>query len=333
MAWQVDTLFFYLMAVSAFFTLLIFVAVVYLALKYRRRVGNEQAQHVKTNYKLEVAWTVIPFLLTLVMFGWGAQLFVSANRPPAGAMEIYVMGKQWMWKIQHPSGRKEINELHVPRGRPVLLNMTSQDVIHDFGLPDFRIKKDVIPGTYTYEWFTATEDGEYYIFCDQYCGALHSEMVGKVVVMEPQDYAAWAAGAAADESPVRAGERLFTVYGCSSCHGQRAPTLAGVYMSKVELEGGGSVVADEQYLRESIVDPSAKFVKGFGPWRGQNMPTFKGQLSDEQIYQLIAYIKSLQSAQSGTTVQPVPENHGVKIERRVPGVQSDVNYPAPGSNQ
>ena len=293
-AHRVDALFLYLLAVSTFFTLLIFVLIVYFGLKYRRRPGV-LPKPVKTNTTLEIAWSVIPFILTMVMFAWGAGLYVHMNRPPPDAMEINVVAKQWMWKMQHPTGAREINELHVPAGRPVKLVMTSQDVIHSFFVPAFRTKADVLPGRYHTEWFTATKPGEYHLFCAEYCGDYHSRMIGRIVVMEPAKYQAWLAGVSPDLSPVSAGEKLFTEKACITCHGQRGPGLVGVYGSKRRVIEDGQVkevTADEAYLRESILNPSKKVVVGFPPL----MPTFEGQLTEEQILDLIAYIKSLREA-------------------------------------
>ena len=294
--WEVDALFFFELAVSAFFVFLIAGLVIYFSLKYRRRSDNDVPPYTPVNPMLEVTYTLVPLALMLIMFFWGSYLFVKAKTPPANAMQINVIGKQWMWKAQHPEGPREINSLHVPLGRPIKLVMTSQDVIHDFGIPAFRIKQDVVPGNYSFGWFTATRAGEYHLFCDQYCGAWHSKMLGTVVVMEPAAYEAWLAGHVADEPPAVSGARLFQSYGCAVCHGQRAPTLAGLYMSQVRLNDGGTVIADDNYLRESIVQPNAKIVAGYGPI----MPTFQGQLTEEQIFDLIEYIKSLAAARDNS---------------------------------
>jgi cytochrome c oxidase subunit 2 len=291
-AWQVDYLFFFELIVSAFFVLLIAGLIIYFSLRYRRRSEDEIPPYTKPSRLVETSYIVLPFGLMMIMFFWGGSVYVNAKRAPANAMQINVIGKQWMWKIQHPEGAREINALHVPVGRAVKLVMTSQDVIHDFGIPAFRIKQDVIPGAYTTEWFQADRTGEYHLFCDQYCGALHSQMIGTVTVMEPGAYQAWLAGLVPNDPPAVVGAALFQSYGCTACHGQRAPTMAGLYMSKVILDNGRTVIADESYLRESIVDPAAKIVAGYGPI----MPTFRGQLSEEQIFDLIEYIKSLGSA-------------------------------------
>jgi cytochrome c oxidase subunit 2 len=242
---------------------------------------------------LELMWTIIPFFIAMGMFGWGAKVFFDLYRVPAGAMEIFVVGKQWMWKVQHASGQREINELHVPAGRPVRLIMGSEDVIHSFYIPAFRVKADVIPGRYNTLWFQATTPGRYHLFCAEYCGTKHSGMIGSVVVMEPTEYQAWLSGGPTSDSPAATGEKLFTSLACVTCHtgdaASRGPNLAGVFGHEVELQGGGKVVADEAYLRESIVNPQAKVVAGFPPI----MPPFQGMVSEEQLLQLIAYLKSL----------------------------------------
>jgi cytochrome c oxidase subunit 2 len=227
--------------------------------------------------------------------------------PPDDAMVIHVVAKQWMWKIQHPNGRKEIDELHVPLGRPVKLVMTSEDVIHAFFLPAFRIKQDVLPGRYTQEWFIPTKLGEYDLFCSRYCGTSHSHMRGRLIVMLPGDYDLWAANAALDDRPEAAGGRLFSQYGCIACHGQQAPTLAGIYGKPQPMQDGTTVVADEDYLRESIIYPRAKIVAGFPPI----MPSYQGQLSEEQLFQIIAYIKSLKNPAGPP---PVPASGLIPVE-------------------
>jgi cytochrome c oxidase subunit 2 len=303
-AFQVDLLYGFLLAVSAFFSILIAVAVVGLSIKYRRRSPDQRTPHIHGSTALEVTWSVIPFGITMIMFFWGAQLFVTMKRPPDDALQVNVVGKQWMWKLQHLEGRREINELHVPVGRPVKLTLTSEDVIHSFYVPAFRIKQDAVPGRYTTTWFEATKIGRYHLFCAEYCGTVHSGMIGSIVVMDPADYQSWLAGESGGAgtamaattgavSIASAGEGLFGQLGCATCHksegGALGPSLVGVPGKTVALEGGASVTADDDYLRESILTPQAKVVAGFKPV----MPTFKGQVSEEQILQLIAYIKSL----------------------------------------
>ncbi len=291
MAKRVDALYAFLVSVSGFFAVLIAVLVVTFAIRYRRRSPGDRPAPIHGSLRLELLWTVIPFGLAMVMFSWGASVYVSMARPPDDALTVFVVGKQWMWKLQHVEGRREINELHVPVGRAVRLTMTSEDVIHSFFVPAFRIKQDVIPGRYTTAWFEATKPGTYHLFCAEYCGTQHSGMIGQVVVMEPAEYQAWLSGGAPTGSMASKGAALFEQLGCITCHrgdsGGRGPQLAGVFGKPVRLQNGESVVADESYLRESILNPQAKIVAGFQPI----MPTFKGLVSEEGIMQLIAYIK------------------------------------------
>jgi cytochrome c oxidase subunit 2 len=293
MATQVDGLFFFLVGVSVFFAALIFIVIIVFAVKYRRRSENEQPQEIHSDLRLEILWTVIPLGLTLVMFVWGAKLFFIINDPPANSLEINVVAKQWMWKVQHPEGQLEIDELHIPVGRPVKLIMTSQDVIHDFFVPAFRVKKDVLPGRYTTVWFEATVPGEYHLFCSQYCGTQHSLMIGRIVVMPLTEYQAWLSGGATGVSLATAGERLFQRLGCNTCHVEsgagRGPSLVGLFGKTVKLAGGHSVTADETYIRESIVNPQAKIVAGYEPI----MPTFKGLISEDGLLQILAYLRTL----------------------------------------
>jgi cytochrome c oxidase subunit II len=306
-ATQIDAVYFFMVAVTAFFALLIAVLVTVFAIKFRRRHPDEIGVAIHGSLALELLWSVIPFFIVMVMFAWGAKVFFDVYRPPAGAMEIFVVGKQWMWKVQHQDGRREINELHVPVGRPVKLVMGSEDVIHSYYIPAFRVKADVIPGRYNSMWFTATRAGRYHLFCAEYCGTKHSGMIGWVTAMEPGDYQAWLGGASATASPVAAGEKLFNeVLACSSCHQpgaqSRGPVLAGLWGKSVELQGGGSATFDEAYVRESIVNPQAKLVVGYQPI----MPTFQGLVTEEQLLQLIAYVRSI-SQQAGTPgATPVP---------------------------
>ena len=329
MAWRVDLLFFFELAVSAFFVMLIAGLVVYFSIKYRRRSDDEIPPYTPPNPMIEAMYFIVPFLIMLVMFFWGGYVYVRAKQPPANAMQINVIGKQWMWKVQHPEGPREINALHIPIGRPIKLEMTSQDVIHDFGIPAFRIKQDVLPGYYSTEWFVATTPGEYHIFCDQYCGDLHSKMIGTVVAMEPAAYQAWLAGTIPNEPPAVSGARLFQSYGCAACHGQRAPTLAGLYMSKVKLDDGREVIADDDYLRESIVEPAAKLVAGYGPI----MPTFRGQLTEEQIFDLIEYIKSLGAAMNNAIPGASPAGPQTQPAGPVNGYRPDLLPDQPPARQ
>ena len=299
---EVDAVYFFLVSVTAFFSLLIATLIVVFVIKYRRRHDQEVGVAIHGALALEMLWTIIPFGIVMVMFTWGAKVFFDLYRVPAGAMEIFVVGKQWMWKIQHANGQREINELHVPVGRPVKLIMGSEDVIHSFFIPDFRVKADVIPGRYNVLWFNATRPGTYHLFCAEYCGTKHSGMIGRIVAMEPSDFQAWLGGGAAADSPVAAGEKLFSSLVCNTCHMEnqqgRGPVLTNLFGSKVQLQNGSTVVVDEAYLRESIVNPQAKIVAGFQPI----MPTFQGLVTEEQLLQLIAYIKSL--SQKGAAPPP-----------------------------
>ncbi len=296
---KTDVVFNSLLGLSVFLTLVIYAVILFFAVKYRQRPGNEVAQRVPTSIALETAWTVIPFFILVGLFLWSGFVFFQTAEAPPGALEMYVVGKQWMWKLQHPEGRREINELHVPVNRAVKLIMTSEDVIHSFYLPSFRIKKDVLPGRYTSQWFRATQTGTYHLFCAEYCGTNHSGMIGQVVVMSPTDYSKWLGGGTPGQTPQAEGEQLFGRLGCSTCHlataTGRCPTLTGLFGSTVKLTTGGTVVADESYIRESIVDPGVKIVAGYQPI----MPSFSGQVSEEQLVALIAYIKSLRPAQKG----------------------------------
>jgi cytochrome c oxidase subunit II len=289
---EVDHLLYFLMAVSIFFTLLIFGAIFYFAVRYRRRSETELPHSVHTGWALEIVWSVIPFGLTMIMFGWGASIFFRESRPPDNAMQIYAVGKQWMWKLQHMEGQREINELHIPINRPVKLLMTSEDVIHSFYVPDFRTKQDVVPGRYTTTWFEATKPGKYHLFCAEYCGTNHSGMIGWVYAMTPQDYQVWLAGGTTG-SMAQDGAKLFEDLACNNCHkpdgSGRGPSLVGVFGSTVKLVGGGTVRADEAYVRESILNPAAKVVEGYMP----DMPTFQGLITEENVVQLIEYVKSL----------------------------------------
>ena len=293
MAKDVDYLYFFLTAVTVFFSVLIFSLVFFFAVRYRRRSEAERPKPIHGALSLEIFWSVIPLGLTMVMFFWGATLYIQMRRAPANATQLFVVGKQWMWKIQHPEGQREINELHVPVGRPVKLTMTSEDVIHSFYVPAFRVKMDVLPGRYTEMWFTPTKTGEYHLFCAEYCGTKHSGMIGKVIVMEPADYEVWLSGAPAGESLEQAGARLFTQFNCHTCHEQgptsRGPSLHEILGRTVRMKTGETVTVDEAYLRESILQPNAKVVAGYEAV----MPTYQGQLGEEQVLQLIAYIKSL----------------------------------------
>jgi cytochrome c oxidase subunit 2 len=295
---SVDRIFAIELICSVFVVLLVAGLLLGFAIVYRRRSTEDSPPRIGTHYGLEALWTGATFLLFTGFFFLGAGLYVRMKRPPENAQQIYVVGKQWMWKIQHADGLREINQLHVPVGQTTELVMTSEDVIHDFFIPAFRIKQDVIPGSYTSQWFTATKPGTYHLFCSQYCGTDHATMVGEVVVLTRADYDKWRAGVGPTESPAESGRLLFSSYGCIQCHGQTAPTLAGLYMSPVHLNDGSTVIADDEYLRRSIIDPNAQIVAGYPAI----MPGYRGQLTPEQVNTLVEYIKILKTAESPATM-------------------------------
>ena len=290
---KVDALYFFALALTAFFTLLIFAGVIFLFVKYRRKSEDEVGEPIHGSLVLEIAWSIIPFIIVMFLFAWGAEVFLVGMRTPEDAKEYLATGKQWMWKFQHPEGHREINTLHVPVGEKIKITMTSEDVIHSFFVPAFRVKNDVLPGRYTQVWFEATKTGAYHLFCTEYCGAEHSQMIGTVYVMEPDEYEEWLAGGIVGSTPVAAGADLFRQYACNTCHENednlRGPSLVGIAGQEVQLVGGRSAVRDENYLRESILRPSAKMVEGYA----NLMPTYQGQITEEGVAHLIAYIKNL----------------------------------------
>jgi cytochrome c oxidase subunit II len=289
----VDHLYFALTFITLFFTIGIFSTIFFFMVKYRRRTDDETPGETEENLPLELAWTIIPTLICVGLFLWASSLYFENSRPPSASTEIFVIGKQWMWHIQHPEGVREINELHVPVGVPVELTMTSEDVIHDFYIPAFRVKKDVIPGRYSTLWFQATKVGTYHLFCAQYCGADHAEMLGWVYVMSPADYEAWLSSGSPSQTMVQIGEKTFNKLGCSSCHVAdgtgRGPSLVGAYGKEEELKSGEKRLVDEAFIRQAIINPNSVVLKNYPPI----MPTFRGQVNEEQVLQLIAYVKSL----------------------------------------
>ncbi|GIK40966.1 MAG: cytochrome c oxidase subunit 2 [Chloroflexota bacterium] len=289
----VDAVYFLLTGLSLFFALTVLFFILFFAIKYRRGSNADRSGIVLESRKLELFWSVVPLLLALGVFVIQAKAYFDLYRPPVNALEIYIVGRQWMWKAQHPEGQEEINQLHVPVNRPVRLIMTSQDVIHSFYIPAFRVKQDVLPGRYTSIWFEATQPGTYHLFCAEYCGTDHAQMGGSVVVMPEAEYQQWLSGGMGNVPLAQAGEALFQQLGCVTCHQAdnegRGPSLAGVFGQEVQLEGGQIVTADEEYLRESIINPRAKIVAGYP----SIMPTYQGQISDEGLQQIVAYLKSL----------------------------------------
>jgi cytochrome c oxidase subunit 2 len=302
----VDALFFTLVGISVFFTVLIAGLEVYFAVKYRRRSPGEIPPKTATSFALEAAWIGIPFLICLVIFVWGASLYFTIYSAPKETMEIYVTAKQWMWRFQHVGGQREINELHVPLGSRVKLTMTSEDVIHSFFVPAFRVKADVLPGQGRYRvvWFEPTKPGRWRLFCAEYCGMNHSGMIGWVEVMQPQEFQTWLSAGGAEGSMASSGQKLFQQLPCATCHKAdgrgRCPVLEGLFGKQVLLQDGRIVTADESYIRESILDPKAKIVANYEPI----MPNFTGLLSEEEIAQLVAYIKSIGGQQQGAATRP-----------------------------
>jgi len=330
MAGRVDALYIFLLIVTGMMALLVFVLVIFFAARFRHRPGV-RAEQIEGSTALEITWSAIPLLVFMVIFAWGAVVYFKERTPPADSTEVYVVAKQWMWKAEHAEGQREINELHVPVGRDVKLIMTSQDVIHSFYVPAFRIKQDVLPGRYTVEWFRATKPGVYHLFCAEYCGTQHSGMVGSIVVMEPAQYEAWINGGST--GPLSAtGEKMFAELGCVTCHRTdiqgRGPNLQGVFGKPVQLEDGRTVTADENYLRECILDPGAKRVKGFQPI----MPTFQGLVSEEQVNALVAYIKSISAVKPGagakTNASRVGPRDPNRIAAHADNAQADVTAQA-----
>lgn len=326
-AGAIDTLFLGYTLICAIFGVGIFVAIFYLGVKYRRGSKVDRSNPPLYNTWIEIVWTFGPLILLFVMFGWATSIYLFTKRPPDNAIQINVVGKQWMWKIQHPEGRWEMNELHVPVGRPVVLVMTSEDVIHDFFVPAFRIHQDVIPGEYDKEWFTPTQVGTYHLFCAQFCGSFHSQMTGEVTVMEPADYERWLRTGTYTQTLAAEGAVLFREAGCSGCHGAgssvRAPSLEGLYGHPVPVQivpqgtpasqlravlaktPATTIIADEKYIHDCIMLQS-QIPAGFEPI----MPVFKGQLSEQQVFQLTAYIKSLADSRTVSTGTPAGKYTG-----------------------
>lgn len=296
---NVDALYYFIHYLSLFFYVLIVGAIIYFIFRYRR--GHREGSGPTHNLPLEITWSVIPLILLLAMFLWGFRGFMDMSLAPRGAEEIKVVGRQWMWQFQYPNGFSQIGELHVPVGKPIKLVMSSEDVLHSFFVPTFRQKLDVIPGRYTSIWFEATMLGEHIVFCTEFCGDAHSDMLAKIVVHTPEDYAAWVEKAAQEDTTTplpELGERLYTSKACFTCHSNDGsvkvgPSFQGLFGSTRQFADGGSAVADETYLRQSMLEPAARIVQGFAP----AMPSFQGQLRDREIEALIAYIRTLSQQQ------------------------------------
>lgn len=306
-AQQTDYLYWGLLCFSATVVLIVFVPMIYFLFKYRRGKKADRRPVKLPEMKIEITWTVIPTILFVGLFAWGANIYWTIERPPRDAMDINVVGKQWMWKIQHPEGNREIDELHVPIDRVVKLTLASQDVIHSFFLPEFRVKQDVVPGRYTYLWFKADRLGTFHLFCSEYCGTYHAAMRGSVIVMTQAAYQHWLMKGNPGSTLAQDGEKLFREYGCSGCHVNsttiHAPPLDGVYGRPVPLADGDIVTADEGYIRDSILLPAKQIVAGYT----NDMPSFQGRLSEDDLLALIAYIKNI----SDTT----PEKENMEEEK------------------
>jgi len=304
MASRVDALYLFLVALTAVFSIGIGLAIVLFMVRFKRRHPDSIGARIHGGILLEITWSVVPLLISLSIFVWAAQIFFAMSRPPAETMNIYAVGKQWMWKFQHLDGQREINELHVPVGRPVKMIMTSEDVIHDLFMPAFRVKADVIPGRYSHMWFEATKPGEYHLFCAEYCGTKHSGMIGRVIVMQQDDFQAWLTSSTQEGSLASAGGKLFQDLACNTCHRPdaqgRGPVLQNLFGKQVALQNGEQAVVDEAYIRESILTPGAKVTAGFQPI----MPTFQGLVSEDGLLQLIEYVKSLKSDNPTQAVRP-----------------------------
>jgi cytochrome c oxidase subunit 2 len=289
-----DALYFFLVLISLVGMTVVVLLVVLFSVLYRKE-RNPEATQIEGSTLLEATWTIIPLALFMVTFVWGALLYFRIYNPPTNAMNIYIVGKQWMWKAEHPGGQHEINALHIPINRPVQLTMISQDVFHSFSIPAFRVKREVIPGRYSTVWFEATQAGTYHLFCTQYCGTLHSGMIGEIVAMKPEEYEAWTAGSTSGASLAQNGERLFASLGCNSCHSGAAdahgPSLAQVYGGKLQMANGSYVTVDDAFLRDTILNPTMHQVAGYAPI----MPTYQGQISEEGLIALVEYIKNLNS--------------------------------------
>jgi cytochrome c oxidase subunit 2 len=300
-AFSVDLLMLVWTAISFVAGTLIVAVMTFLAIRYRRRTVNEVGGAEVHAPAVEVVSMLIPFVICMGMFVWGTKVFVDLKRAPADAVEYFAFGKQWMWKFQHPNGLREINNFTIPVDTPIKVTMTSEDVIHSFFIPAFRVKQDVVPGRYTTLWFEANQTGKFRQFCAEYCGSEHSLMGGVVTVLEQDEYQAWLNGEQFEgtSTPSSTGEQLFTSLACSTCHqgedSDRGPSLRDLSGSEVRLASGELVTADDAYLRESIVNPRAKVRQGFVPL----MPTFEGQISEEQLHDLIAYIKTMEPGTSG----------------------------------
>lgn len=325
---QTDALFITMLLLCGGMALLLAAVMVFFAVRYRAGSAADRSEPPSHANGLEAAWTILPLLLFLGVFAWAAWVYVAQRQPPADALPVYVTGKQWMWKLQHSGGRREINELHVPLGQPVKLVMTSEDAIHSFFIPAFRVKQDVLPGRYSTLWFTASKLGDFRLFCAEYCGSEHSAMVGRVVVMQPADYARWLAAGPAEPGLAERGARLFRENGCVGCHDAastvRSPDLRGIFGRRTALQNGRQVTADETYLRDAMVVPAKDIVAGYQPL----MPSYAGQLSEEDIQALLVYLAHPQDSALRVVLQP-PSGGSQPLRAAERGGPATDEYKAP----
>jgi len=291
-----DGLFHFINEVSLILLLGITIALIYFAIKYKRKSEDDETPVIYHNHALEITWSVVPLLICLVIFGWGYSGWLNLKAVPADAYEIHVTGFKWNWAVNYENGAQTLNEVHVPKGRPVKIVLQSRDVLHSFFVPDYRVKHDVVPGRYTYVWFQAEETGESQIFCTEYCGTRHSDMLAKVIVHEPEEFETWLEinGGGPSGTPVEQGEALVMQQGCQTCHSidgspNLAPSFKGLFGKTEQLDDGSSINVDENYLRESIINPAAKIVNGYN----NIMPPYEGLLNDDEVTNIIEYIKTL----------------------------------------
>lgn len=298
----VDNVLIFVTIISVFFFFLISAFLVVFAIKYRRKAENEETPYITGNKLLETIWTIIPSILLMIIFYWGYIEFMEMRTPPKDALEVNVAAKQWLWQFDYYNGKKTINELYVQQNRPVKMVMRSDDVLHSFFVPDFRVKQDILPGNYTQLWFIPTKVGTFELFCAEYCGTSHSQMLAKVNVLSPEAFAIWEKGIGIDKStditsslpPAESGQKLYERSGCTACHTIDGativgPSFKGLFGQTEKLQDGSTAIVDENYIRESILDPTAKMVEGYAPV----MPSYKGLLSDKEITDIIEYIKTL----------------------------------------
>lgn len=337
---RTDTIFFVLLGLAVAIILLVLVVVITFAIRYRRGSKADRGELPEViGREFEVGWTAATLFIFLFLFWWAGSAELSALVPPKGAIEVHVVAKQWMWKAQHPNGAREINELHVPIHVPVRLVLSSEDVIHSFFVPAFRMKKDVVPGRITETWFEATKTGAFHLLCAEFCGTDHSRMIGRIVVMEPEAYARWLSAQPEGDDLAHEGAALFVARGCSGCHAPssnvHAPRLAGLYGGEVQLADGRRVTADDAYIRDSILQPKRDVAAGYEPI----MPSFAGLLSDGEIQSLTAYIRSLSAPRSQTDLPSsatrdslVPGTPAERSPAMTPGAALNRPSPSPGPN-